>query len=463
MTVQVPLPPRSTFTSLLVAMAGCALAATMPAKAQWRPCVKSETPPPGTNVSDVVFVLDVSSSMAETTACEDESARAAMPNHALAVERLVSACEGVKAEGGATYLARFPAGEQALSTPVRWRCDLESLQATPAPRTPVYGMAEVFARDRAPHRYVVFSDFEQYPTALCEDDCQKGLAAAVRVRYRVRHSDKHVGERCGSAVLVSDDLDGTAEPAELAKAILARLREPMAEPTPLTTLDPPLSYTLDGTVAVGGPNGYVCSGVVVDRSHVLTARHCLPATQVAVATEVKSATIQRAVVSVHTPPDPAVDLALLVLQEPLDVTLHPVRNRTDFEPPRGRVWLAGFGAQDPTGRLGFGTRHVTFDLAEGWGCDPAFGGLLGCHPSHELVLDGSGDRDTCSGDSGGPVFEIIRRGDMCNLRLIAITSRAVMRSTVACGQGGIYSRVDVIWPWLSRFVTISKESANAEP
>jgi endonuclease G len=56
----------------------------------------------------------------------------------------------------------------------------------------------------------------------------------------------------------------------------------------------------------------------------------------------------------------------------------------------------------------------------------------------EFVAGGKG-YDSCNGDSGGPAYIIVD-----GVRKVAgLTSRATRGATTACGQGGIYTRVDV--------------------
>jgi secreted trypsin-like serine protease len=80
----------------------------------------------------------------------------------------------------------------------------------------------------------------------------------------------------------------------------------------------------------------------------------------------------------------------------------------------------------------------------GWQCDARRQADYGCDPAHEMVISRTAGRDTCDGDSGGPVFERIDGG----WRLLAITSRPVAFSAVRCGDGGVYVRVDSLRSWI---------------
>lgn len=207
-------------------------------------------------------------------------------------------------------------------------------------------------------------------------------------------------------------------------------------------------------VAVGDGKEWTCSGVLLGdalgrrarSSYVLTARHCLPATHVVFGAAKADAGRARRIAETITHPNKAVDIALLRLDERVERYTHAYRIAKDTNPPGGHLRVAGYGADDATGQHGAGDLHVFDVLAgSGWGCDPKRP-TEGCLPGFEMVVRGNGTHDACRGDSGGPVFEQVR----CHWRLVGITSRAVPSSRRACGDGGIYTRVDAIADWLQQ-------------
>ncbi len=79
----------------------------------------------------------------------------------------------------------------------------------------------------------------------------------------------------------------------------------------------------------------------------------------------------------------------------------------------------------------------------------------GCAAGREFVLaDPVADRDTCSGDSGGPVYAAVKRGNTYFYYLTGITSRGISRDD--CGPGGVYSLITPrVVEWMrSRGVTV---------
>jgi len=204
-------------------------------------------------------------------------------------------------------------------------------------------------------------------------------------------------------------------------------------------------------VAVGRRGDWHCSGVAVAQQWVLTARHCLPAEQVMAGIDIREGVEARRIIETVVPPDPSLDVALVRLDGRLDATIHLRRRATDQSPPSGVARLVGFGAIDSQGQYGFGRRHNTDLPITGWGCDPGRATTLGCLPASELVIPGSGGRDTCDGDSGGPVFELMPLAAQCCAgRLLGITSRPMATSRTRCGGGGVYVRVDQLDAWIEK-------------
>lgn len=197
-------------------------------------------------------------------------------------------------------------------------------------------------------------------------------------------------------------------------------------------------------VAVVNNGRALCAGVLLGPRHVLTARHCLPASHVRFGHDALHPLAERKVVAVQTPPDRGLDAALLRLELPVLIPIPQWRGARDSAAPGGLVRAVGFGSTRRSLNPNVGRKRYVELYAFGWGCDVGRARSTGCLPELELLLLQTGGRDTCEGDSGGPLYEqwAGRR------RLIALTSRSIDGAHVACGDGGVYVRLDRLAPWL---------------
>lgn len=227
----------------------------------------------------------------------------------------------------------------------------------------------------------------------------------------------------------------------------ARIVQQRASPSIEPTVPPSHAMTMmddDGfgdVVLVGGTEAYWCSGVLIDKTHVLTARHCAHATRVGLGHVASTAVPARVT---HRRMHPTLDIAVLTLASSVIAETHARRTHLDAEPPLGTIRVMGFGVRDHLRLTGFGTKRQIDVAVDGWGCTIARAHATGCRSSDELFVRGGQGNDTCLGDSGGPVFE---RADG-TWRLLAITSRGARPRKVICGEGGIYVRIDRISQWL---------------
>lgn len=198
---------------------------------------------------------------------------------------------------------------------------------------------------------------------------------------------------------------------------------------------------LTDVVALHIPNhGWECSGVLVERDLVLTAKHCLDAgapDKVLFGADVGQSRLEAKVLG-HTP-HPTLDVALLNIQR---VNLLPrARRRSgDTTPPSGSLLVSGFGANTADGKHGKGWKRRGWLEANGWGCDFPSANSIECDATKELRIVDPLGQWPCKADSGGGLFENLD-GPM---RLLGIVSRG----TDPCGDGAVFVRVDALDNWI---------------
>lgn len=208
-------------------------------------------------------------------------------------------------------------------------------------------------------------------------------------------------------------------------------------------------------VCVGNVGSWCCSGTLVAPNVVVTAGHCdtVCSARVFFGNDItqpgKSAKVKQAV----RHPEYAQggkhnDLTVLILDD--DVAGVAPRRMATTDMIQGDavyfVRVVGFGNTDPDSTSGFGKKRMvdvpiaTKDCSD----DPQHN--YGCDPGLELVAGAPFlNRDSCNGDSGGPVYIQANDGQWY---LAGATSRATNQSLHACGDGGIYVRLDKFAAWI---------------
>lgn len=238
-----------------------------------------------------------------------------------------------------------------------------------------------------------------------------------------------------------------------------------------------------GLAIVDGPTiEMICSGSLIAPKVVLTAKHCIcrPDIAGAINTAVlgKDKTGRRLAISKSIPqfsdcakPVTAddLDVALMILANPVS-NVELVQFATSEQIDKAFSYRAvGFGLTDEKNKYGTYVsdekRHVVVPSASndcagsvpGWNLSDA--AAYGCKKNAEIVAGAIGlGRDTCSGDSGGPLLVgpnfhgAMALSDKI-LRVAGITSRGIRVPVSApkdCGNGGIYVRVtDTILKWIA--------------
>lgn len=208
-------------------------------------------------------------------------------------------------------------------------------------------------------------------------------------------------------------------------------------------------------VAVGARSQWCCTGTLIAPNLVVTAAHCIGDcdSRAFVGMDVERPDEGRIVKvrdrAVHPSYETRVphgDIAVLILDETIDdVRPRKIARATALDRQRS-VRVVGYGHTDVDGSTGYGTRRlVDVPLATN---DPRFGG----DPKTEFVAGAPFlDRDSCSGDSGGPAY-VSQRGRWL---LAGATSRATRSSFRTCGDGGVYTFIPAYEEWLAPFLAAS--------
>ncbi len=210
--------------------------------------------------------------------------------------------------------------------------------------------------------------------------------------------------------------------------------------------------------AIGNDDDYYCTGTLIAPTVVVTARHCDDGvTRVFlkgnnIANPAAGETIP--VVAEYENPD--VDLRVVVLARPASVPPRHVAQGDEVYAPE-MVTLAGFGTMDSSGQVGYGIKREVDVPLTSLDCSAPndfynFGGRAG----REMVAGQRGlARDSCKGDSGGPLYIQSRNGD--DVYLLGATSRGIRRRLTECGDGGIYVRVDRCLDWIGQVTGVDVE------
>jgi secreted trypsin-like serine protease len=208
-------------------------------------------------------------------------------------------------------------------------------------------------------------------------------------------------------------------------------------------------------VAVGDDDDWGCTGTLIAPNAVLTAGHCKKLhTRIWVGTEVDRRGKEYAVTRHVRHPDWTKGLKNDVMLLVLAKRVKGVKPRA-LAPSKvidaatnGRA--VGFGTTDLAGTVGYGLKQqvdvpIVSNACKGTVKGEKDGAVYGCHLGIEIVAGKPFlNRDSCRGDSGGPLYVAHRGGWL----LAGVTSRGTDLGITMCGDGGLYTRVDKYASWI---------------
>ncbi len=208
--------------------------------------------------------------------------------------------------------------------------------------------------------------------------------------------------------------------------------------------------------AVGGALEFFCTGTLIASQWVVTAKHCRNVTRVLFGQSVFDLASAEVIPVISCYVHPDLDLRLLKLAKnanPVPRRLMSVAQVGNATQP-AIATVVGFGTTDSDGRFGYGIKRKTDVPIVSMDCaDTSDKRDYGCKPTREMVAGIRGlQKDTCKGDSGGPLYVKVANDDYV---LLGVTSRATSNTQTMCGDGGVYVRVDLCRIWIQQITGLT--------
>jgi trypsin len=213
----------------------------------------------------------------------------------------------------------------------------------------------------------------------------------------------------------------------------------------------------------GGRWNQVCGGTLIAPRYVVTAAHCVIGTRASDINVILGRTqlstkegeqiaVKRIVRGNYQPKTDKNDIALLRLATPSTQEVMPiVKKRDRWAYKAGRdAQVAGWGATKPSGWGGSDVlRQTNVDMVSARNCKKLFRPIFG----DKQICAGvwrTGGRDSCNGDSGGPLTVMAPDG---RRMLAGLVSFGSTRCASKRAPAAVYTRTSAYNQWIKRHTT----------
>jgi endonuclease G len=233
----------------------------------------------------------------------------------------------------------------------------------------------------------------------------------------------------------------------------------VAGPTPVVGGENAPSGKWPDVAAVLWSGQQACTGTLIAPTVVITAGHCNDPslTSVLIGTnslahpeDGETITVQKRIE--YPSSQSSIDVTVLVLDHEANEPARAIASgwaRLDIQ-NGAAIELVGYGAIDVNGNNYIDELQQAETKITDSDCTASSGCNLDARPDGELGAGGMGI-DTCSGDSGGPLYLLTDYGTY----VAGVTSRSYDNATSTCGQGGIYERPDKIVDWIEQMTGVA--------
>ncbi len=271
---------------------------------------------------------------------------------------------------------------------------------------------------------------------------------------------------CGSQSDNSDPVSATASAADI---LVSPDREPrVVGGTEVTNNKFPWMVAVMNRSSANPSEGQFCGGSLIASQWILTAAHCIENVQARGVSVLigqrdlsesggQTFNVSRIIEHPDYQRQGYPDLALLQLEGKSNVTPILLPGRNNPVPDVGEnATVTGWGQISENGPATNELRESTMPIVAHQQCTSAYDGEI---VEDAMVCAGTarGDKDSCYGDSGGPLF--VTRGQ-------SYVQAGVVSFGEECGLAnvpGVYARVSSYADWISGYADITPYQANEAP